>query len=86
MMAELVAELSESLKRDRKTGKEGWAAGRCTRPNRARLTVGMDLGEKWSNYCIFALDGWRRDSCRPRRRPLPNSASPSGGSTTDLKL
>ena len=26
-------------------------------PNRDRLTVGVDLGDKWSNYCIVGLDG-----------------------------
>ena len=26
-------------------------------PNRDRLTVGVDLGDKWSNYCILGLDG-----------------------------
>ena len=26
-------------------------------PNRDRLTVGVDLGDKWSNFCIVGLDG-----------------------------
>jgi len=26
-------------------------------PNRDRLTVGVDLGDRWSQYCILGLDG-----------------------------
>ena len=26
-------------------------------PNRERLTVGVDLGDKRSNFCILGLDG-----------------------------
>jgi hypothetical protein len=26
-------------------------------PNRDRLTAGVDLGDKWSNYCILGLEG-----------------------------
>jgi transposase len=26
-------------------------------PNRDRLTVGVDLGDQWSNYCILGLEG-----------------------------
>jgi hypothetical protein len=27
------------------------------RPNRDRLTVGVDLGDQWSGYCILGLEG-----------------------------
>src|SRR5260370_10391549 len=27
------------------------------RPNLDRLTVGVDLGDQWSNYCILDLEG-----------------------------
>ena len=26
-------------------------------PNLDRLTVGVDLGDQWSNYCILGLEG-----------------------------
>ena len=26
-------------------------------PNRDRLTVGVDLGDRWSQYCILGLEG-----------------------------
>ena len=26
-------------------------------PNRDRLTVGADLGDRWSQYCILGLEG-----------------------------
>jgi hypothetical protein len=28
-------------------------------PNRDRLTVGVDLGDRWSQYCILGLEGER---------------------------
>jgi transposase len=59
---ELMAELLEKLreKQDRKAisasaGKEQ-KQGRL-RPNLDRLTVGVDLGDKWSAYCILGLEG-----------------------------
>ena len=30
---------------------------RAPAPNRDRLTVGVDLGDQWSNYCILGLEG-----------------------------
>jgi transposase len=30
---------------------------RCASSNLGRLTVGVDLGDKWSSYCILGLDG-----------------------------
>jgi hypothetical protein len=37
------------------TGKEHH--GRGLRPNLERLTVGVDLGDQWSHYCILDLEG-----------------------------
>jgi len=33
--------------------------GRGLRPNHDRLTVGVDLGDQWSHYCILDLEGER---------------------------
>jgi hypothetical protein len=55
--AELVGKLREKL--DPKvavasTGKEHH--GRGLGPNLDRLTVGVDLGDQWSHYCILGLE------------------------------
>jgi transposase len=58
VMAELVAKLSERL--EQKPTQEKAAEGRpkgAPAPNRDRLTVGVDLGDQWSNYCILGLEG-----------------------------
>lgn len=62
VVAELVGKLKGKLKGklDTKavaanTGKER-AQGEL-RPNLDRLTVGVDLGDQWSNYCILDLAG-----------------------------
>ena len=31
--------------------------GNTLGPNRDRLTVGVDLGDRWSQYCILGLEG-----------------------------
>jgi transposase len=57
-MAELVAKLSERL--EQKPAQEKAAEGQpqgTSAPNRDRLTVGVDLGDQWSNYCILGLEG-----------------------------
>src|SRR6516162_9122006 len=57
-MAELVAKLSERL--GPKPAPEKAAEGKpgvVPAPNRDRLTVGVDLGDQWSNYCILGLEG-----------------------------
>jgi hypothetical protein len=43
------------------------------RPNLDGLTVGVDLGDQGSYYCILGLEGkrWRRGSCGRGRRILP---------------
>src|SRR6516164_4862061 len=57
-MAELVAKLSERLgpKPAPQKATEGKPQG-ASAPNRDRLTVGVDLGDQWSNYCILGLEG-----------------------------
>jgi transposase len=58
VMAELVAKLSERLeqKPTQEKATEGQPQGALA-PNRDRLTVGVDLGDQWSNYCILGLEG-----------------------------
>jgi len=58
VMAELVAKLSEKLeqKPTQKKAAEGKPQS-APGPNRDRLTVGVDLGDQWSNYCILGLEG-----------------------------
>jgi transposase len=58
VLAELVGELREKL--DPKVGAA--SAGEKNqrgelRPNLDRLTVGVDLGDQWSHYCILGLEG-----------------------------
>jgi hypothetical protein len=58
VMAELVAKLSGRL--EQKPAQEKAAEGKpqvAPAPNRDRLTVGVDLGNQWSNYCILGLEG-----------------------------
>ena len=58
VMAELVARLSERL--GPKPAPEKAAEGKpqsAPGPNGDRLTVGVDLGDQWSNYCILGLEG-----------------------------
>ena len=58
VMAELVAKLSERL--GPKPAQENATVGKprgVPAPNRDRLTVGVDLGDQWSNYCILGLEG-----------------------------
>jgi transposase len=59
VMAELVAKLSEKLEQ-KPAQQEKAAEGQpqsAPAPNRDRLTVGVDLGDQWSNYCILGLEG-----------------------------
>ena len=58
VLAELVGKLREKL--DPKVGAA--SAGEKNqrgelRPNLDRLTVGVDLGDQWSHYCIFGSGG-----------------------------
>jgi transposase len=57
-MAELVVKLSQKLESQAaRTSEEKGRQQDMPGPNRDRLTVGVDLGDKWSNYCIVGLDG-----------------------------
>jgi transposase len=58
VMAEIVGKLSNKM--DAKAlsasvGEEHRRSAVC--PNLNRLTVGMDLGDQWSHYCILGLQG-----------------------------
>ena len=57
VLAELVGKLREKLavKVTGSAGEEDPRGG--LRPNLDRLTVGMDLGDRWSHYCILGLEG-----------------------------
>ena len=58
VMAELVAKLTERL--EPKSAQEQATVEKprgVPAPNRDRLTVGVDLGDQWSNYCILGLEG-----------------------------
>jgi transposase len=58
VMAELVVMLSQKLEpQPARVSEGGGRRERVPGPNRERLTVGVDLGDKWSNYCIVGLDG-----------------------------
>jgi transposase len=58
VMAELVAKLSQKLEpRTEKADEVGGRPEGVPGPNRERLTVGVDLGDKRSNFCILGLDG-----------------------------
>ena len=58
VMAELVVKLSQKLEpQSGRASEEQEHRQGMPGPNRDRLTVGVDLGDKWSNYCIVGLDG-----------------------------
>jgi transposase len=58
VMADLVAKLAHQLDEEIVPAAEGEKSERDrVRPNLDRLTVGVDLGDQWSNYCILGLSG-----------------------------
>src|ERR1017187_5226694 len=58
VMAELVAKLAQQLDEEIVPAAKGKKGERDrVRPNLDRLTVGVDLGDQWSNYCILGLSG-----------------------------
>ena len=58
VMAELIVKLAGQLDVEIVPAVEGKKDGRdAVRPNLNRLTVGVDLGDQWSNYCILGLGG-----------------------------
>ena len=75
MLAELVGKLKEKLdpkKLAATSAGEKPKRGEL-RPNLDRLTVGVDLGDKWSNYCILGLEGETlAEGQLRRRRGFPN--------------
>jgi hypothetical protein len=57
-MADLVSQLTKQLEVKRVPVAEGTIDGRdAASPNLDRLTVGVDLGDQWSKYCILGLSG-----------------------------
>jgi hypothetical protein len=59
VLAELVGKLKEKLdpkKVAATSAGEKHPSGEL-RPNLDRLTVGVDLGDQWSHYCILGLEG-----------------------------
>jgi transposase len=58
VLAELVEKLSGKLELKATPASPGKAGQRPElSPNLDRLTVGVDLGDKWSRYCILGLQG-----------------------------
>lgn len=57
VMEELLARLSQKLDKKTTAPGDGSNPDRPLKPNREWLTVGVDLGDRWSNYCILGLDG-----------------------------
>ena len=55
VLAELVEKLSGKLATPASPGKAGQRPE--LNPNLDRLTVGVDLGDQWSRYCILGLQG-----------------------------
>ena len=57
-MTELVAKLTKRLDGESVSAAELQGEGRgAPRPNLNGLTVGVDLGDQWSSYCILGLSG-----------------------------
>ena len=58
VLAELVGKLKEKLDSKKVAATSGEEDPRGElRSNLDRLTVGVDLGEQWSHYCILGLEG-----------------------------
>jgi hypothetical protein len=57
-MTEVVAQLTKQLDAESLPIAAGIEGGRdAVSPNLVRLTVGVELGDQWSNYCILGLGG-----------------------------
>jgi hypothetical protein len=72
VLAELVGKLKERLdpkKVAATSAGEKHQRGEL-RPNLDRLTVGVDLGDQWSNYCILGLEGETLVEGQVRTTPL----------------
>ena len=73
VMAELVSQLRQQLEVKSVPAAESAGEERdAVRPNLDRLTVGVDLGDQWSNYCILGLGGetLREGQFRTRRQEV----------------
>jgi transposase len=58
VLAELLEKLSGKLELKATSASQGEAGPRAELgPNLDRLTVGVDLGDQWSHYCILGLQG-----------------------------
>ena len=58
VMSELVSQLTRQLETDTVVLPiEDKVVPDAEKPNLDRLTVGVDLGDQWSNYCILGLGG-----------------------------
>jgi transposase len=57
VMAELLAKLQERLDPNARQATSGPEHSSVLRPNLSAFTVGVDLGDKWSSYCIVGLEG-----------------------------
>jgi hypothetical protein len=58
VLAELVGRLRNKLNQKVAAAGSAEVQGRDgLRPNLDRLTVGVDRGDQWSNYCILDLEG-----------------------------
>jgi len=64
VLAEVVGKLKEKLDSKKvaaTSAGEEHPRGEL-RPNLDRLTVGVDLGDQWSHYCILGLEGETQES------------------------
>src|SRR6266700_257803 len=58
VLAEVLGKLTEKLDAPAvSTSAKENRRGNTVGPNRDRLTVGVDLGDRWSQYCILGLEG-----------------------------
>ena len=76
VMTELVARLSQKLERKPILSCDESNVDRALEPNRDRLTVGINLGDKWGNYCILGLDGetLMEGELQTSQQDFPNSS------------
>ena len=56
VMSELVAQLQKQVDKKQEPGQVA-EVPTAERPNLNRMTVGVDLGDQWSNYCVLGLGG-----------------------------
>ena len=73
VMGELVLQLRQQLEAKSVPSAESAGEERdSVSPNLDRLTVGVDLGDQWSNYCILGLGGetLREGQFRTRRQEV----------------